>query len=803
MCAIALAFAIVGSLQTEKAGAAGKTADFFVAPNGNDKWSGTLESPNAAKSDGPFATLERAQKAVHDARKGNAPITVMLRGGIYFLRGPWNLGRGDSGSANAPVVYAAYPGEKPIISGGRLITGWSNSSGNVWTVKLNSSEYRNFEALFFNDERRYRPRTTEDGYLYIERPVISQERSEFCNQPPFHEGQGPGPMPGGGNRQQRGPGGGGGFGGPRHFPGGPGMGRGPGGGRGRGPGGGGGGEGFVCFDRFYYKGDDIQPNYHSMALGDVEVLDFEKWTMSRLRLKSVDTSEHIAYMTGPTFPGAQISGFFANHRYLLDNVKEALKRPGQWYLDRCTDPPSCSNSDGTWTLTYLAKPGEDPNKMEVIVPQVPQLIVAQGLQYVTFKGLTFSHDNWFPGPEGLGDFQGGPRVPGALSFDSSSHIVFDGVIVDHIQAWGIDFFNASNYNQVINSALYDVGYGMVRIGRRTNNGDTDDSVPGFNTVENCVMAGGGRVIPSGIGTGVWSGNAHNGTITHNDMYDFYNGAIRVGFKLNISDGVGNAHDNMVSFNRVWQLGQGVTSDMAGIYLANSDTKGNQVLNNVIHDVVHDPGPGGYGGEGLYFDQGASNILAKNNLVYRVSQAGLFVNFAERFDRDTPQNNLVTNNIFAYTKKRLLQRGGENRLTFTFSHNIVYWDQGSIQAAPGKWTCFGDCPSRFLLDYNLYWNPKGDKPEFYTTEQGNQQNVNRHDLRAWQQMGEDVHSIVADPMFVNPRYPADDFTLRAGSPASQIGFVPFDPKQAGRSSPGIKPPPVPAAFPLQLLDPNDF
>ena len=51
--------------------------------------------------------------------------------------------------------------------------------------------------------------------------------------------------------------------------------------------------------------------------------------------------------------------------------------------------------------------------MGVIVPQVPQLIVAEGLQYVTFKGITFSHDNWFPGPEGLGDFQGGPRVPGA------------------------------------------------------------------------------------------------------------------------------------------------------------------------------------------------------------------------------------------------------------------------------------------------------------------------------------------------------------------------------------------------------
>ena len=54
--------------------------------------------------------------------------------------------------------------------------------------------------------------------------------------------------------------------------------------------------GFVCFDRFYYKGDDIDSNYRSMALGDVEILDFEKWTMSRMRLKSVDTEQHIAFI---------------------------------------------------------------------------------------------------------------------------------------------------------------------------------------------------------------------------------------------------------------------------------------------------------------------------------------------------------------------------------------------------------------------------------------------------------------------------------------------------------------------------
>ena len=39
-------------------------ADFYVSPKGNDSWSGTLAATNSAGTDGPFLTLERAQKAV-------------------------------------------------------------------------------------------------------------------------------------------------------------------------------------------------------------------------------------------------------------------------------------------------------------------------------------------------------------------------------------------------------------------------------------------------------------------------------------------------------------------------------------------------------------------------------------------------------------------------------------------------------------------------------------------------------------------------------------------------------------------
>ena len=51
---------------------AATAADFYVATDGNDAWSGTLASPNAEKSDGPFATLQRARDAVR-AKGRRAP----------------------------------------------------------------------------------------------------------------------------------------------------------------------------------------------------------------------------------------------------------------------------------------------------------------------------------------------------------------------------------------------------------------------------------------------------------------------------------------------------------------------------------------------------------------------------------------------------------------------------------------------------------------------------------------------------------------------------------------------------------
>ncbi len=102
-------------------------AEFYVSPQGDDA------SPGS--KDKPFATLVRARDAVRDL-KAKEPATVWLRGGTYYMEKPLELGTQDSGSAKCPVTYAAVPGEKPVIHGGRMITGWKAGENGRWTVEI-------------------------------------------------------------------------------------------------------------------------------------------------------------------------------------------------------------------------------------------------------------------------------------------------------------------------------------------------------------------------------------------------------------------------------------------------------------------------------------------------------------------------------------------------------------------------------------------------------------------------------------------------------------------------------------------
>jgi hypothetical protein len=357
-------------------------------------------------------------------------------------------------------------------------------------------------------------------------------------------------------------------------------------------------------------------------------------------------------------------------------------------------------------------------------------------------------------------------------------------------------------NAIVNSVLTDLGGGGVRLGVMPAVSDTDAAVAQYNLVYNTTIAGIDRME---AGAAISVGNSHHNTIDHNDLYDTYNTGINLGNSLNFDgNGFPNwVHDNQITYNHIYQLGQGVTSDMGAVHTATGLSTGNVIEHNNFHDITHDPGTSGYGGWGIYFDQGSSFLTASYNLVYNTSATGFTYNHSQTGTYQllgTP--NLVTNNIFAFGAEATIHRNQDDgALNFTFRNNIVYWDQAQPISGPpspqmGTFTCsLGAVTNCFLFARNMYYSAADPNMTTWRFMGGGK----TYNLAQWQAAsGEDIGSTATvDPLFVCVKA-CTDFHFQPGSPApGMIGFQPFDYTQAGRVNPLIVPPPLPPAFPLQL------
>jgi hypothetical protein len=131
--------------------AAAAGLDFHVATSGLDTNPGTAAAP--------FASLTRARDAIRAVRADGTPreaVTVLVHGGTYSLTSTFTLGAEDSGTAAAPVVYRAQPGEPPILLGGRVLTGWQPYQGAILKTDAGAQGCKGiaFQQLLCNGVRQ-------------------------------------------------------------------------------------------------------------------------------------------------------------------------------------------------------------------------------------------------------------------------------------------------------------------------------------------------------------------------------------------------------------------------------------------------------------------------------------------------------------------------------------------------------------------------------------------------------------------------------------------------------------------------
>lgn len=437
-------------------------AFFYVSPAGNDGWSGTIATPNGSRSDGPFATLERARGAARDLRTaGKIPvngITVAVRAGTYHTTKTFRLGSEDSGTERQPVRWQSYNSEKVVLSGSVPVGGFHRVTDKAVIARLARSlrgkivvaglkgqgitDYGEITQrgspgieLFYNGKRMTLARWPNSGWLRIADVPQTGERQ-------INKGL---------DREKR-------------FNGVP-VGR--------------------HYGRITYDGE--RPRGWS---AENEILAQGYWTWdwsdSFQKVKSIDPEAHEVTFAEPHHH----YGYTKNQRYYFLNILEELDTPGEWYLDR---------KNG---LLYFCPPDAVTGSSVTLSMLPDPIVVIDSASHITLAGFTFEQS----------------RSSGAV-LRECSNVQIAGCTFRNLGGEAV-VIDGGSKNGVRSSDLYELSLGGIRL----KGGDRKTLVPANNFAENnhihhysrWMRTGQYALFLDGVGQRVRNNRIHNAP--HEGLY---------------------------------------------------------------------------------------------------------------------------------------------------------------------------------------------------------------------------------------------------------------------------------------------
>ncbi|MCL4201981.1 MAG: right-handed parallel beta-helix repeat-containing protein [Pirellulaceae bacterium] len=571
----------------DRAVAAGR--DFYVSPGGNDAGLGS-------ESD-PFATLARARAAVRDLRLAEnpeGPVQVFLRGGMHAIAEKLVFGPEDSGTAESPVTYRSYPGERAVLSGGRRLTGtWRQSPGKpYWQLdipEVRETRWR-FCSLFVDGESRMRSREPNWGHKVLR--AEGRAAGEDARQ------------------------------------------------------------------AFRYYAGDFDPAWSNATDIDIVLLQSWTPTIHRIEAIDADQRVvrfHSSHGRDVDFWEKNFRYYLSNVFEALDEPGEWYlnRHTGTLYYYPMpgTDPNSSVFIAPVLKSEMIELAGDlgaerfvehlhfrdldirhvdaDLDRYNGMYRQghmfLTAAVVARGLRSASLVGCTFAQ---------LGEY--------ALELADGCR----DVRVERCHIWDIGAgamqLGVSDLATLLKPPVAaDSGSGVAELPPPDGEGAAVQEVLGLVIDNNCIHR---------LGT-VWHGCygivnrfASRTRITHNEIFDVHWDAIGLDARWNWK-GEKYSHGNVVAYNHLHHLGLRYHTDAAGIYqFGPLDT---HIHHNRIHDNVAYPNICGFAG--IYLDEQSRGAVVENNLVYRVDWYAYF--------QHKGVDNVFRNNVGAFARDGLIRRGG--------------------------------------------------------------------------------------------------------------------------------------------------
>lgn len=643
--------------------------------------------------------------------------TVRVKPGHYALRETLVFTPADSGTKDAPVSWVGE-GEA-VIAGGTEIKGWTQDAPGVWSAAIPvapDGRPAYFEQLWVNGRRADRARLPNTGYFNIRRPAIAPD--------PAVKGR--------------------------------------------------------------YVENATITNTEVAVLADLpkdelpcaQMCVVHKWSFARRILREVDamTTNGLTVRTWSPSPWNGWQNWNEKETLVhFENVRTAFDAPGEWFFDVKAAK-----------VLYRPLPGEDMAKATIVAPsaKISQLVAFRGdpdkgayVHDVSFRNITFAHSDVTPssatairaehpsvkfvggglGPTESWQHQAASGSDGAVTLQGAQRISFEGCRVRNTGNYAMRFNDGCTSNRVVGCTLFDLGAGGVWMGSGVGHVAKGETMKrrviktlaprstAFNLIDNCTIRQGGRFNPEG--TGVAYTHVSDSKVLHCEIHDFFYTGVSVGWTWGFQGSI--AQRNEIAFNKIYDLGKGIMSDMGGVYTLGT-SYGTTVHDNVVHDVWSYS----YGGWALYTDEGSEGIVMERNLCWNTTDGG--------FHQHYGAGCIIRNNVFAWNRmlgavRMARQVVQDIPCTLNFVNNIVLVREGPLvgrgpRGVGGVWA------------NNLWWDVSG-KPE-----------LDGLDWEKWAACGKETGGKYADPQFEDAA--GYDFRLKSTSPAFALGFKAWDFTQAG-------------------------
>lgn len=634
----------------------------------------------------PLRTIQKARDILRSTSEKGA--TVFIRGGTYELGSTLVINNNDSGTAALPNLYTAFPGETPILKGSRSVSGFASVGGGLFETDLNAQGLGSvdFKQLFFNRGRQTVARTPN------------------YQAPNFSAGD-----PWSGNFA------------------------------------------FAASDtpssqsQLKYEAGGLNPSgLTNISDGQVVIFSGPNYWNDAVTTTSINTGNRTIAWSGST-SYTVISG----NRFFLQNFRELLDAPKEWYRNRLTKK-----------LTFYPPGGSMSASDEVRIPVVQDLIMLDGVSDLEIKGLTFEEADGH----------------GLRLFNASSVTVRD-CLIQNVGRSGISVEYNSYRNTFDNNIITEVGSsGLFVAGQQT---DFRTLKASENVIRNNRISRIGRSFRGA--SGIDLERTIGATVSHNEITETPRGGINV-----------RGNDNLVEYNNLRYLNQ-ETQDTGGIYVFGRSwvfSRGNQLKYNLIRDIGGYGRSGGswvypYASHGIYLDDWASGTTVFGNIVARAGDAGFKIHGG--------RDNIIENNIGVNSKSS--SQVALQAISLPDSTYSAMWAE--LQGLAGNGYDVGLYFSRYpalssitgnlaqnavlagnVIRRNIFYYPTFDTKTYwvrYTSPGVNTIDNNYfwaagrgmtiHDPEVpsmtWDRWKSELHydqnSTIADPQFVNPA--ADDYRLQ--------------------------------------------